>query len=78
MRLVIYRTRGLRGTGYRWRLVANNGRKLANGGQGYSAYRDLVRGIELSLGGRLATGYLKRRTADGLDPQLIPVEDRTR
>lgn len=36
-RLVIYRRRLARPSQrWRWRLVANNGRKLANGGEGYT------------------------------------------
>ena len=32
---------------WRWRLLASNGRNIANGGQGYSNKADCLRGIEL-------------------------------
>ena len=83
MKLVIYRTFGKVGGGYRWRLVADNGRILANGGQGYSRRIDMEHAIESVMGGRL----IKRRStaaAGSLEfirvagPGEIVVEDRTR
>lgn len=85
MRLVIYRTRRPIGGGYRWRLVADNGRAIANGGQGYSRRIDMVHAVEAALAGRLT----KRRNAtdkgqeflrvvsSANEFQRIPVEDRT-
>jgi uncharacterized protein len=34
-------------TGWRWRIVARNGRKLANCGQGYSRRCDCVRDFDM-------------------------------
>lgn len=92
MKLVIYRTRGLRGTGYRWRLVADNGRKLASGGQGYSRRIDMERAVVKALGGELLAaipggpGPYLARPVGAVNPLgeahlrtlMIPVEDRTR
>jgi len=80
MKLVIYRTRGLRGTGYRWTLIADNGRKLANGGQAYSRRIDMERAIEKATGGWFTVGgQLARIHPDpAVHVEYIPVEDRTR
>lgn len=73
MKLVIYRTRRPIGGGYRWRLVAANGRILANGGQGYSRRIDMWAAIALVLGGSLTDdGTLLYRQSGA-----ITVEDRT-
>ena len=78
--------RGLRG-GYRWRLVASNGRKIANGGQGYARREDLEHGVALALGGRFhpdgASLFVRwrteaRATSDVVGVESIPVIDKTR
>lgn len=77
MKLVIYRARGLRGAGYRWTLVADNGSKLANGGQGYSRRVDMEAAIEKALGGVWdGPDFWRDTRVDGADD--IRVEDRTR
>ena len=87
MKLVIYRTRGLRGTGYRWRPVASNGRVIANGGQGYSRRIDMERAIERSINGQFSEdGTTVSRYDVSVSGEVgstqgfrrIPVEDRTR
>ena len=78
MKIVIYRTRGLRGAGYRWTLVADNGRKLANGGQGYSRRIDMIHAIEKAIGGWHTVAGHFARAQGGEVTERIPVEDRTR
>ena len=87
MKLVIYRTRGLRGTGYRWTLIADNGRKLANGGQAYSRRIDMVRAVEHVINGQFSEdGTTVSRYDVSISGEVgstggfnaIPVEDRTR
>lgn len=49
-KLVIYPTRPLFSTRtqWRWKVVAANGRKIANGGEGYNNRADCERGIEIT------------------------------
>lgn len=94
MKLVIYKTKLGPQRGYRWRLVADNSKVLANGGQGYSRRKDMERAVILALGGTLVatdsgrlvdlvrvTDDIDRVSRDRFDTDLcevIPVEDRTR
>ena len=77
MKLVIYRTKIGPQRGYRWTLVADNGRKLANGGQGYSRRVDMERAISLALCGFFSPSE-KSLFWRGAGDNPIPVEDRTR
>lgn len=69
MKLVIYKTKLGPQRGYRWRLVADNSKVLANGGQGY---------IEKAIGGWHTVAGHFARAQGGEVTERIPVEDRTR
>ena len=82
MRLVLYR--GLGGK-VRWRLVAANGRKIANGGQGYATKHGAKEGAALALGGRFSPDkplfiryHTDARISDAVGVESIPVEDIVR
>lgn len=83
MKLVIYKTRLGPQRGFRWRLVADNGRVLCHGGQGYSRRIDMLTSVRAVLGGYPVynkpggdlTGFVRDDVYNG--KQTIPVEDRT-
>lgn len=78
MKLVIYRTKIGPQSGYRWTLVADNGRKLANGGQGYSRRKDMIHAVEKVLHGWFTVSGTFARAHSGEVVERIPVEDRIR
>lgn len=47
MKFVVYKDKAGE---FRWYLKANNGEKIANGGEGYVAKRDCLHGIDLVKG----------------------------
>lgn len=59
-KLVIYPTRPLFSTRtqWRWKVVAANGRKIANGGEGYNNLADLHRALDIV---REALAYAAQR-----------------
>lgn len=76
MKIVIYKTLLSTQRGYRWRLVAANGKTVAHGGQGYSRRHDLMHAITIALGGGIAgNGTFLRRHFERID---IPIVDRTK
>lgn len=62
---------------WRWRLVASNGRILADSGQGYRRRIDCLNGCSTALGARFDGDEMTRWPA-GEPIQRIPVVDLTR
>lgn len=44
---------------YRWRATAPNGRKVANGGEGYTEFAEALRMAEKVLGGHYKIRFVK-------------------
>lgn len=59
-KVIIYRRRlSRRNQRWRWRLVHNNGKKLANGGEGYSDQGRAVKAAQDVLGGKYSSATMQ-------------------